>query len=276
MASIDRATCLESPHVASSTGDGLTMKIGRRRLRGFRRRLLDGSNYKAIPRFFRVHRHPIRTLFEDVFSLGRYPRTISIKTPIGTANAQLFSAADLSTLNLVFCRQDYYLPPNTKVVVDIGSNIGLSSLFWLTRNHESFVYCYEPSPASYDRLLANLGPFQGRFVAHREAVSNFRGSARLGIETSGVNSSLELKSNNAVTCQVVHINEILEAVITQHGRIDVLKIDSEGHEARTLEAIAPGHWEHIRCINIGCHGAAECVPKEFRYSQVASAERFWR
>ena len=258
------------------TGDGLTMRIGRRRLRAFRRRLFDGSNYRAIPRFFGVHQHPIRMLFEDVFSLGHYPRTITIKTPIGPVNVQLFSAADLATLDLVFCRRDYYLPENTKVVVDIGSNIGLSSLFWLTRNHETYVYCHEPSPVSYDRLVANLRPFLGRFEARRDAVSNFHGSASLGIEASGVNSSLELRSNNSVTCQVVHINEVLEPAIQRHGQIDVLKMDSEGHELRSLEAIAPEYWKHIRCINVGCHGNSEPVPKEFRYSRVASAERFIR
>jgi methyltransferase FkbM-like protein len=238
------------------------MRIGRRRLRAFRRKLLDGSNYKAVPRFFEVHDHPIRVLVEDAFSLGRYPRKIRIKTPTGQVDVQLFSAADLSTLNLIFCRQDYYAPENTRVVVDVGSNIGLSSLFWLTRNNESYVYCHEPSPASYDRLVGNLRSFQGRFVARLEA--------------SGVNSSLELRSTNSVTCQVVHINEVLKPVIEQHSQIDVLKIDSEGHEFRTLEAIAPEYWKQIRCVNIGCHGAREFIPKEFQYSRVASAERFWR
>jgi hypothetical protein len=129
---------------------------------------------------------------------------------------------------------------------------------------------------SYERLVGNLRPFRGRFEARREAVSNFRGSATLGMDTSGVNSSLELKSTNSVTCPVVHINEVLETAIKRHGQIDVLKVDSEGHEFRTLEAIAPEYWKQIRCINVGCHGAREFVPKEFQYSRVASAERFLR
>jgi hypothetical protein len=40
--------------------------------------------------------------------------------------------------------------------------------------------------------------------------------------------------------------------------------------------MAAEYWEHIRCINIGCHGASEFIPKEFQYSRVASAERFCR
>jgi FkbM family methyltransferase len=259
----------------NSTGK-VPMKIGKRTLAYFRRRLFDGSNYKAIPRFFQVHHHPLRVLVDDVFASGSYPRTMSIRTPTGEIEVQLFSPADLSTLDLIFCRQDYYAPENTRVVVDVGSNIGVSALFWLTRNYESFIYCYEPSPASYDRLAANLRPFQGRFVVRREAVSNFRGLAQLGIEASGVNSSLELRSNNSVPCQVVHINDVLDAVISRHGQIDVLKVDSEGHESRTLEAIASEYWKHIRCINVGCHGISQFIPEEFEFSRVGSAERFRR
>jgi FkbM family methyltransferase len=252
------------------------MKIGRRRLYVFWRRLKDRNNYKAVREFLKVHQRPLRILFEEVFSLGTYPRTVTIKTPTGPVSVQLFSAADMSTLNLVFCRHDYYLPQNTRVVVDIGSNIGLTTLYWLTRNTESFVYCYEPAPVSYDRLMHNLRAFSGRFLARRAAVSDFNGSATLGMEPTGVDSSLELKSNHSVTCQVVHINEVLETALDQHGHIDVLKVDSEGHEQRTFQAIAPEYWKFIRCVNVGCRGASGPIPPEFKHDDVGSAERFWR
>jgi FkbM family methyltransferase len=252
------------------------MKIGRRRFASFRRRLLDGSNYRAISRFFQVHRHPLRVMFEEIFSTGKYPRTIAIRTPVGPVSVQLFSAADLSTLNLVFCREDYYAPENTRVVVDIGSNIGLSALYWLTRNNESYVYCHEPAPVTYNRLVENLQPFQGRFAACNQAVSNFNGQATLGMEPSGVNSSLELKSDDAVVCQVVHVNDVLAPILKQHGQIDVLKVDSEGHEARTFEAIPAEYWKRIRCVNVGCRGASDAIPKEFHRDELGSAERFRR
>jgi FkbM family methyltransferase len=252
------------------------MKIGKRSLGDFGRRLLDRNNYKAIPRFLEVHHRPVRVVVEEIFSLGVYPRTIAIKTPTGPVDVELFSAADLSTLNLVFCRQDYYVPRDTRAVIDIGSNIGLTALFWLTRNSQSYVYCYEPAPISYDRLSANLRNFEGRIEARREAVSNFRGLAQLGLEPSGVYSSLDLRSTQSVECRVVHINDILGPVIERHGCVDVLKLDSEGHELRTLEAIAPDYWNHIRCINVDCRGASQFVPREFHRDHVASAERFWR
>jgi FkbM family methyltransferase len=252
------------------------MKIGRRKLIQFRRRLLDAKNYGAVLRFFRVHARPFRILADEVFSLGTYPRTIVLQTPTGPASVQLFSAADLSTLNLIFCRQDYFVPEDSRVVVDIGSNIGLSALFWLTRNRSAYVYCYEPAPTSYQRLLDNLQPWQGRFVAHRQAVSDFTGVGQLGLEASGVYSSLDRSSPESVPCEVVHINDVLGPVIRQHGQIDVLKVDSEGHELRTVQALAPEYWKHIRCLNIDSDRARSLVPGEFDYSHVGSAGRFVR
>jgi FkbM family methyltransferase len=254
------------------------MRIGRRNLREVKQLLLEGSAYRAIPRLFKVHRRPVQVILSEAFSLGSYPRDLTLKTPTGDAQVRLFSAADLSTTNLVFCRQDYHMPAGVRIVVDIGSNIGVSCLYWLTRNTHSQVYCYEPAPTSYQRLLGNLSPYAGRFTAHRAAVSNFRGTARFGMEPSGVNSSLEIgkRTTETVVVDVLHINDILEAVLSQHSRVDLLKLDNEGHEFRTLIAIAPEHWKRIHCVNVGCHGNAAAIPREFRKTQVGSAERFQR
>jgi FkbM family methyltransferase len=253
-----------------------TIKIGRRDFSEFARRTMDPNNFLAFARMFAVHHRPVRILFEEVFSKGLYPRTVTLKTPTGPLNLMLYSPADMSTLNLIFCRRDYFVPPETKVIVDIGSNIGLSSLFWLTRNDISFVYCYEPSPISFQRLTQNLQAYRNRVSISSHAVSNFTGIVKFGLEPSGVYSSLDLVSENSVECEVIHINKILGDVIQKHGAIDVLKIDSEGHEIRTLEAIEPGYWKHIRSINVDVRDAVSVVPKEFHHSHHSSAERFWR
>lgn len=252
------------------------MMIGRRNLSVFIRRLGDVHNYKAISRFMMIHPRPVRAIVEEVFSMGRYPRTVEVRTPTGRCDVRLYSPADLSTLNLIFCRQDYYRPERLSVVVDIGANIGLSALYWLTRNNGSIVYCYEPAPISYERLLSNLHRYERRIVPHRLAVSDFSGIAQLGLEESGVYSSMDLRTANHVECQVVHINDLLETVLTRHGQVDVLKIDSEGHELRTISAIRQEFWKRIRCLNTDCKGASQFVPGDFRYSSVSSAERFIR
>ena len=67
------------------------------------------------------------------------------------------------TVNEVFCRRDYPVPPGARSVVDIGSNIGLSALFFLTRDESCRCWLYEPVPANVERLRANLRAFADRF-----------------------------------------------------------------------------------------------------------------
>jgi FkbM family methyltransferase len=255
------------------------MHIGRRNLHDLKQLLLEPSAYTAIPRLFRVHRDPVRVILEEAFSFGSYPWRVTLRTPIGDATVSLYSSADLSTANLVFCRRDYLMPARSKVVVDIGSNIGLSSVYWLTRNTESRVYCYEPAPITYQRLTQNLAPYAGRFTTYQMAVSDYCGRSRFGLSKTGVESSLDLKQKRAtayIEVDVVHVNDALEQVLSKHGQIDVLKLDSEGHELRTLRAISPEHWDRIKCVNVGCLHVAAAIPAGFQHSRVASAERFYR
>jgi FkbM family methyltransferase len=254
------------------------VKIGRRNLRQVKQLLVKGNPYRAIPRIFQVHHQPLRVIFEELFSLGTYPWTLRLRTPTGDVQARVYSGADLSTANLVFCRQDYHMPAGARVVVDVGSNIGLSSLYWLTRTTDVHVHCYEPAPTSYQRLLENLEPYGDRFTPHNVAVSDFRGTARLWMDPTGVKSSLDHRERvvEPVAVEVLHVNDILESVVSRHGQVDMLKLDNEGHEFRTLTAIAPEFWERITCVNVGCHDNRAAVPPEFHMTRVGSAERFLR
>jgi FkbM family methyltransferase len=258
------------------------MKIGKRSIKGLVQRLVDVNSYLSVPRFFYVHEKPLQAVMEELFSSGDYPRNLKVNTPIGTASVSLYSVSDFSTLNLVFCRQDYYAPKHIKTVVDIGSNIGLSVMYWLTRDQDCVVYCYEPSEISFVRLQDNTKSFSSRCVYNQVAVSDFAGKATLGIEQSGVYSSLEYQAYahktfvNHVECDVVDINSILEEVLSKNSVIDVLKVDSEGHELRTIQAIDSSFWSYISCLNVERCGASPYVPDGFMRSVVSSSERFYR
>jgi len=43
----------------------------------------------------------------------------------------------------IFCRLDYLAKTDIKVVVDIGSNIGISALYFLSRNKQAKCYLFE-------------------------------------------------------------------------------------------------------------------------------------
>ena len=109
-------------------------------------------------------------IFREVFSLGSHPKEIYFKTPLGKKKVTIYSINDFSTFNLIFCRQDYLISQKDKIILDVGSNIGLSALYWLTRNNKNIVYCYEPSSLNFMRLKQNLKQFKSRFFLYKDDI----------------------------------------------------------------------------------------------------------
>ncbi len=69
-----------------------------------------------------------------------------VRTPIGEQTFTLYRAAYLLAANEIFARLDYPCSKDDTVIVDIGANIGLAALYFLTRSRDSFVYAFEPVP----------------------------------------------------------------------------------------------------------------------------------
>ncbi len=101
--------------------------IGKRKLGTFFKRITKIENFLALTNFFKVHKNPFKAIFVEIFSTGKYPSKLFFNTPIGTKYVTIFSANDFSTFNLIFCRKDYLISDNDRVILDIGSNIGLST-----------------------------------------------------------------------------------------------------------------------------------------------------
>ena len=126
--------------------------IGKRNILTFLNRIFQIDNYIALINFFKVHKKPFTSIFNEIFSSGLYPAKIYFKTPIGVKSVKIYSPNDFSTFNLIFCRKDYAISTKDNVILDIGSNIGLSAIYWLTRNKKNLVHCYEPSSINFKRL----------------------------------------------------------------------------------------------------------------------------
>ena len=257
------------------------MKIGRRNIGTFLARSFSMKNWKAIITFSKVHTRPVKSIYEEIFSAGRYPRSIKFKSPTGLHEVKLYSSNDFSTFNLIFCRQDYLTINNFKTVVDIGSNIGLSAIFWLTRNSQSKVYCYEPSVENFKRLKSNLNSFKSRFFLYNYAVSNYNDFAFLNLEKNGIYTSLNKKDTEhhyigKEKCEVVDINTCLEKILKENSTIDILKIDNEGEEINTISSIDSSFWKFIKCINVDGDNVRKYIPSTFKSDNIGSAQRFYK
>jgi FkbM family methyltransferase len=160
-----------------------------------------------------------------------------VRTPAGVVAPTVYSHHDVITVSEVFCRGDYRLPAGARVVVDIGSNIGISALYFLTRSATLRVHLYEPDPRNAARLRANLEAFAGRWTLHEEAVADRGGVVSFGREDTGRYGGIGVAAAEQIKVRCRHVNDVLGPVLASHGRIDLLKIDTEGLENRTVAAI---------------------------------------
>ena len=99
---------------------------------------------------------------------GNYPWTVTPRTPIGPVSLELEDYHDLLTTVEVFCRRGYGAEVHP-VVVDIGANVGIATLFFLTRDPEVRVYAYEPDPREHGPIAPKPRPIHRPLHADRSS-----------------------------------------------------------------------------------------------------------
>ena len=186
-----------------------------------------------------------------------YPATYQVKTPIGTIPASVHSFDDVRTLVECFGKIDYPADISAKFIVDVGSNIGLSALYFLTRNSTVHVHLFEPLPANIDRLKENLKGFEERHTLHAVAAGTEAGTAEFGWEPTGRYGGLGLTDlSGTIQVEVVNLNDTLGEIISGSGDIDVLKLDVEGMERALLDALTPELLTRIKAVHAETFGDA--------------------
>jgi len=244
------------------------LRIGGRPLGRVLRALGGGRHYAALGRAASVYARPAEALRRYLLGSGHYPAAVTVMTPLGPVPVQLYSRADMMTLNEVFCRHDYPVPAGARSLLDWGANIGITALYALTRNPRLAAVLYEPLPMNAERLGHQLARFAGRWRLHRAAVGLADGSARFGHEPTGRYGGLNRDHlPGAIEVPVRAANAALAEALEQFGgSLDVLKIDVEGLEADLLRALDPALLARVKLV---VAETAETVPLPGH-----SAERF--
>jgi FkbM family methyltransferase len=208
---------------------------------------------------------------------GSYPYTVRLRTPVGRVEAVLFHPHDAITVTEVFCREDYKSRSDLRVAVDIGANIGISALYFLTRNARARCYCFEPDPRNVDKLETNLAGFPDRYVLDECAVSDESGEAEFGIEETGRYGGIGVETSDTIVVRVRDINSVLDEVVAREREIDVLKLDVEGLELRALSRIRSDLLARIGTIYFeSAEPAPNLYPEQFVRSRRGLVERLVR
>jgi FkbM family methyltransferase len=237
------------------------------------RNVIQPRNFAAAANMVRRYPRPLDAARRYFLGKGDYPTTFPVRTPSGTMHPTLWSYHDMITLNEMFCREDYAVAGEPPMVVDIGSNIGLSALYFLTRGPGVRCRLYEPVPRNVERLRANLAPFEARFTVEQVAVADFDGEATFGVEDTGRYGGLGVSTGDMTTVRCRHINAILEEALREAGSIALLKLDVEGEEAKLVAAIRPDLLARIELIYAEVFEIDMAVPDGFAATESCDTMR---
>ena len=177
-------------------------------------------------------------------------------------------------------------------VLDVGANIGMFTLFVSMRVPGIRVYAFEPARAAFEVLRENVArycpdsqvfnygisdddrvkPFTyypnstvfSGFLAdverdERTIRTIIRNAVRATLSSSVLNMDpiVNRLARDRLRAEVRPVaTRTLSSVLTDVGigRVDLLKIDTEGSELRILKGVEDRHWERVRQVVLEIHG----------------------
>lgn len=220
----------------------------RRSLKSLARAVLRKDNYVGAVRAFLLARKPVDFMSRYIRNGGLYPADIALRSPTGPLSIRTYSPDDIQTINEIFFRGDYAFTGENRVIVDFGSNIGVSCIYFLSRVPDAVCYGFEPLPQNIERFKANLAAFPGQFELTEAAVGEARGQVTFGWEPTGRYGGIGRETGASITVECRDSNEELDRVLSKHGQIDVLKVDIETMEKVVIERIPEALARRIRNV----------------------------
>lgn len=237
------------------------------------RALRDPVHYRALIAMRQNYPDFRGSLARYLLGRGSYPCHWRVRTPQGEISPRLWSYDDFLTLNEIFCREDYQTPVAPSVVVDIGSNIGLSALYFLTRSETSYCFLYEPVPQNIERLRVNLSDFETRYTVDECAVTTRDGTYDFATEPTGRYGKIGGAGGTHISVRGRSLTAVLDEVLASTPFIDVLKLDVEDSEVVLAQSLQPRHLRRIRWLIYEDPRATWTPPGWYQHSRSCNVHR---
>jgi FkbM family methyltransferase len=166
----------------------------------------------------------------------RRPFVLAVREGTEVVRVRVSAYADLEVLREIFLDREYDLagdisPP---VILDLGSNVGLSIAFFHARYPQAVILGFEPDPEAFHILLANTRDIRAVRVLNIAVGGNDGRRRFFAARDNWVSSLLDTDPS----AQPIDVEcRRLDTVVAEAGldEIGLLKLDVEGAEVEILE-----------------------------------------
>jgi FkbM family methyltransferase len=141
------------------------------------------------------------------------------------------NTTDLTIFRQIFLNQEYDFEYKTepKIIIDCGSNIGMTALFFINRFPGARIICIEPDPSNYAQLVENTRHYPS--IQCLNAGIWYK-STLMKIEDPNADKSafrlVETGDEGPGSIKAVSVHDLMNQFHLQE--IDLIKIDIEGSE----------------------------------------------
>jgi FkbM family methyltransferase len=188
-------------------------------------------------------------------------KKFSIQARLGTSKSTAITLSDngLDICTFLEIFGSNHLNPlthgasNPRVIYDIGSNVGISTLYFSLIFPDSTIYAFEPEPGNYETASRNLESRPNVFLSKRAIAEQIGTMAfECGADTRG-GKLVENDGSNRIATQSVQVTTIKSLIDEENTPIpDFIKIDVEGAELAVLTG-ANNHLNQVNALNIETH-----------------------
>jgi len=214
-----------------------------RRIRHSLRLIRDFTNWNELAALTSQGRHPNRILLRN---------GIVVESP---ENNALLAITEEVFVKKVYTPSGFEIHPND-VVVDIGANVGVFSLFAACRTRNA-IYAFEPFPESVEFLRKNIRANAiSNITVDCCAVSNKNATEKLYLtEITGGHLLFDHNIRGVLGSYIEVPAKTLERAMKDQSieHVDFLKLDCEGAEGQILEAASRACLETIDRIAMEFH-----------------------
>lgn len=206
---------------------------------------------KTVIQIYQICKNP--STVTKAYLLRRNPEFVELKSGLKVYMSSCRD--DISTFVIVFCNKDYGNLKGNKLVIDVGANIGIVSMYAISQGALK-VYSFEPNKEAFGTIekSINANQLQERLIAFNMAVSSKTGEL-LYIPKKSNPANVSQKNVGQLDLYDAIPTISMDDFINQHqiDKIDLLKLDCEGAEYVLLPSLSELNASKICEIKIEYH-----------------------